>query len=63
MSHLNILFVYWFITNENISLFLQFAIGSLMDDYLGKYYTKHFPIMVICLVDKTFLDSKKGLDF
>lgn len=48
MSHLNILFVYLFITNENISLFLQFAIGSLMDDYLGKYYTKNFPIMVIC---------------
>lgn len=34
-----------------------------MDDYLGKYYTKHFPIKIIFLVDKTFLDFSKSLNF
>lgn len=33
-----------------------------MDDYLGKYYTKHFPIKIICL-DKTFFNFNKDLDF
>lgn len=34
-----------------------------MDDYLGKYSTKHFSTEVIGLMDTTFLDFNKGLDF
>lgn len=53
----------YLLTYSNNFFFLQFAIGSLMDDYLGKYSTKHFSTEVIGLMDTTFLDFNKGLNF